>query len=128
MTSPPPDIFLVIATFLAERTKESKCIVCASHFPSLAKTPVLIPPLGANQLTALERWFDNTVIAVYTLIIVPNQLAALERWSDNTVKAVYTLIIVPNQLAALERWSDNTVKAAYTLNSTKPTGCIREVV
>ena len=34
---------LVIATFLAEIAKESKCIVCASHFPSLRKYPVSIP-------------------------------------------------------------------------------------
>ena len=35
---PPPLPFWMVATFLAEMTKESKCsIVCASHFPSLQK-------------------------------------------------------------------------------------------
>ena len=52
LISPPPadippyseqNLYLVIGTFLAEMAKESKCIVCASHFPSLAKNPVSIP-------------------------------------------------------------------------------------
>ena len=48
--------FLVVVTFVAETEKESKCIVCASHFPSLAKSKSSMDPCCAlNQATCTHH-------------------------------------------------------------------------
>ena len=77
-----------------------------------------------NQLAAIQRWPDYTVIETCVYRghpSRPNQLAAIQRWPDYTVKPVYRgHPSGSNQLAAIQRWPDYTVKPVYSGHPSRP--------